>query len=131
LKTQPIHATLTAHSAKLLASAAQETMLGLELRKEFKDGPGKAMVELEQAVATPVAEFLAITYPTTDLLRLLKAAGPDQSRPLVLLGDRGQGKSHLLATLYHALANSVAVQQWLAEWSPRLKSQIGPDRLVL
>jgi len=40
LKTQPIHATLTAHSAKLLASAAQETMLGLELRKEFLVGAG-------------------------------------------------------------------------------------------
>lgn len=95
-------------------------MLALKLRQEFETGSPKAIVELAEAIQTPAVDFLAVTYPTTDLLRMLKAVGRPDSRPTVLLGERGQGKSHLLATLHHALTNPAAVQAWLAAWAPRL-----------
>lgn len=48
---------------------------------------------------------------------MLEAAGPDQGRPIVLKGERGQGKSHLMAALYHGLTDEAATQAWLNHWS--------------
>ena len=38
-------------------------------------------------------DFLEITYPTHDLLKGIEAVGPDQGRPVVVIGERGLGKS--------------------------------------
>jgi hypothetical protein len=101
-------------------------MLGLKLRPEFE---GKFLkgtaIELTNAKNTgatqrSATEFLAITYPTTDVLQAVEAVGPDKGRPVVLLGERGLGKSHLLAVLYHALTSSGATKAWLGEWAHRL-----------
>ena len=103
-------------------------MLGLNLRKEFQ-GPRLRGTAIELAnenntgaTQVPAAEFLDITYPSSDLLKALEAIGPEQSRPLVLIGERGQGKSHLMAALYHALTDSKSTQQWLDAWSDRLSN---------
>src|SRR4051794_1190154 len=103
-------------------------MLGLNLRKEFQ-GPRLRGTAIELAnenntgaTQVPAAEFLDITYPSSDLLKALEAIGPDQSRPLVLIGERGQGKSHLMAALYHALTDSDSTQQWLDAWADRLSN---------
>ena len=83
-------------------------MLGLQLRDEFKGRRLKGTaIELTNknntgATQIPAADFLRITYPSTDLLKTLEAAGPGQGRPVTLKGGRGQGKSHLMAALYHA-----------------------------
>ena len=69
------------------------------------------------ATQIPAADFLRITYPSTDLLKTLEAAGPNQGRPITLKGERGQGKSHLMAALYHALTDVPATQQWLDHWA--------------
>ncbi len=75
-------------------------MLGLTLREEFR---GKRLrgtaIELSNDTktgATQIAaqEFLAITYPTHDLLKGIEAVGPNQGRPVVVIGERGLGKSH-------------------------------------
>ena len=98
-------------------------MLGLQLRDEFKGRRLKGTaIELTNknntgATQIPATDFLRITYPSTDLLKTLEASGPNQGRPVTLKGERGQGKSHLMAALYHALKDVPATQQWLDHWA--------------
>lgn len=104
-------------------------MLGLTLRKEFQGKRLKGTaIELANekntgATQVPAAEFLEITYPSGDLLKAIEAIGPDQGRPLVLIGERGQGKSHLMAVLYHALKDPKACSAWLKTWGDRLQNK--------
>lgn len=101
-------------------------MLGLTLRKEFQGRRLKGTaIELSndtQTGATQIAaaEFLEITYPSLDLLKALEAVAPGQGQPLVLIGERGLGKSHVMAALHHALTNATATRAWLQTWSGRL-----------
>ena len=101
-------------------------MLGLKLRDEFKGRRLKGTaIELTNnnntgATQIPAEEFLRITYPSHDLLKTLEAAGPAQGRPVTLKGNRGQGKSHLMGALYHALSDNAATRQWLESWSDLL-----------
>ncbi|HVN78730.1 MAG TPA: DUF499 domain-containing protein [Terriglobia bacterium] len=101
-------------------------MLGLTLRKEFQ---GKRLrgtaIELANekntgATQVPARDFLEITYPTGDVLKSIEAISPNQGRPLVLIGERGQGKSHLLGVLFHALADDATTKNWLEAWAARL-----------
>jgi hypothetical protein len=101
-------------------------MLGLTLREEFQSKRLKGTaIELSNEAKTgatqiPAAEFLGITYPTHDLLKGIEAVGPNQGRPVVMIGERGLGKSHLLAALYHALTDASATRAWLSSWSQLL-----------
>ncbi|MBB3243902.1 hypothetical protein FHW68_005487 [Pseudomonas sp. Tn43] len=107
-------------------------MLGLTLREEFR---GKRLrgtaIELSNDTntgATQVAakEFLEITYPTHDLLKGVEAVGPNQGRPVVVIGERGLGKSHLMAALYHAVNDPASTGAWLNSWATTLGDpQIG------
>lgn len=98
-------------------------MLGLNLRQEFKGRRLKGTaIELSNEAntgATQVSaqDFLEITYPTHDLLKGIEAVGPNQGRPVVVIGERGLGKSHLMAALYHAVNNPAATGAWLNNWS--------------
>ncbi|WP_129628416.1 DUF499 domain-containing protein [Candidatus Oscillochloris fontis] len=98
-------------------------MLNLKLRDEFKSkrlkGTAIELANDAQSGATqiPAHDFLAITYPTQDLLKAIEAVGPQQGRPVVVIGERGSGKSHLLAALYHAVNDSYSTSAWLASWS--------------
>ena len=102
------------------------SMLKLTLRKEFQGrrlkGTAIELANSSNTGATQIAasEFLDITYPSADALNAIEAVGPSQGRPLVLIGGRGQGKSHLLAMLYHAFTNAGATHEWLKVWSGRL-----------
>lgn len=111
-------------------------MLGLQLREEFRGKRLKGTtVDFKNqsgtgALDVTAADFLKITYPSHDLLKTIEATGPGHSRPVVLLGSRGQGKSHLMAALYHLCRDPGAGSAWLSEWSERLKeSQIGDLKL--
>lgn len=72
-------------------------MLGLTLREEFRGKRLKGTaIELSNDTntgATQIAaqEFLEITYPTHDLLKGIEAVGPNQGRPVVVIGERGLG----------------------------------------
>ena len=66
-------------------------------------------------------EFLGITYPTHDLLKVLEAVGPNQGRPIAIIGERGLGKSHLLAAIYHAVTDPLLTGAWLKFWAQTLK----------
>jgi len=106
------------------------TMLGLKIRDEFKGRRLKGTaIELTNKNNTgstqiPAEDFLEITYPTTDVLKMLEAASPHRGQPIALKGGRGQGKSHLMAALYHALSDNSATQNWLDHWS----SQFGNEK---
>lgn len=98
-------------------------MLGLTLRDEFKGrrlkGTAIELTNKNNTGATQVSaeDFLRITYPSHDVLKIIEAAGPTQGRPVTIKGERGQGKSHLMAVLYHAFTDHAATQQWLNSWS--------------
>lgn len=98
-------------------------MLGLTLRKEFQGkrlkGTAIELANENQTGATqvPASDFLEITYPSGDLLKAIEAVGPQQARPVVLIGERGIGKSHLMASLYHALHDPAATGAWLSQWT--------------
>lgn len=101
-------------------------MLGLTLRDEFRGKRLKGTaIELsndQHTGATQIAakQFLEITYPTHDLLKGIEAIGPEQGRPVVVIGDRGLGKSHLMAVLYHAVTDPASTRSWLSTWSTTL-----------
>ncbi|WP_124982684.1 DUF499 domain-containing protein [Ralstonia solanacearum] len=101
-------------------------MLGLTLREEFRGKRLKGTaIELsndQHTGATQVAakQFLEITYPTHDLLKGIEAVGPNQGRPVVVIGERGLGKSHLMAALYHAVTDPSSTGAWLNAWATTL-----------
>ena len=104
-------------------------MLGLTLREEFQDKRLKGTaIELSNETntgATQVAakEFLEITYPTHDVLKGIEAVGPNKGRPVVVIGERGLGKSHLMAALYHAVNDPISTSAWLNSWAATLNNQ--------
>lgn len=107
-------------------------MLGLTLRGEFQSKRLKGTaIELSNdsnTGATQIAaqEFLNITYPTHDLLKGIEAVGPGQGRPVVVIGERGLGKSHLMAALFHAVNDAASTGAWLNSWATTLGDpQIG------
>lgn len=101
-------------------------MFDLKLRQEFRGkrlkGTAIELANENKTGATQVsaADFLEITYPSMDLLKALEGIGPDQGRPIVFIGERGQGKSHLMGVLYHALRSPEETRKWLQEWADRL-----------
>ncbi|EPG5770776.1 TPA: DUF499 domain-containing protein [Pseudomonas aeruginosa] len=101
-------------------------MLGLTLREEFRGKRLKGTaIELSNDAntgATQIAaqQFLEITYPTHDLLKGIEAVGPNQGRPVVVIGERGLGKSHLMAALYHAVNDPISTGAWLNGWAATL-----------
>lgn len=103
-------------------------MVGLKLREEFQGkllkGTAIELANNNQTGATQqgAAAFLRITYPTHDLIKAIHAIGPDQARPVVVIGERGAGKSHLMAALYHAASDAVATRDWLKRWAHDIKN---------
>lgn len=101
-------------------------MLGLNLRNEFtgKRLSGTTIDFTNRhgtgALDKTASDFLNITYPSVDLLKTIEAVEPGKSRPTVIIGARGQGKSHLMAAISHMLKDSSAGRQWLQEWTTRL-----------
>ena len=68
-------------------------------------------------------ELLDITYPTSDVQRALAAASTAVAgRPIVLLGQRGSGKSHIMAVLHHSFGSPDAVETWGTAWASRTNS---------
>jgi hypothetical protein len=106
-------------------------MLNLSLREEFRSARLKGtVVELTDdrstgAVQVAPPQFLDITYPTHDVLKSIEAVNEGQGRPVVVIGERGLGKSHILAVLHHTLNDPAAVLSWLASW----KDTIEPSTL--
>lgn len=96
-------------------------MLGLKLRAEFLSAqmPG-TQISLQDYVASDVHRILEITYPTADVRNSLLAISAAQSRPVVLIGDRGRGKSHIMAVLDAAFRQPDEVDGWAAGWAKQI-----------
>lgn len=101
-------------------------MLNLKLREEFRGKKLKGtMVDFTNRQGTgaldiSATEFLSITYPSVDLLKTIEALQPCKGRPVVIIGSRGQGKSHLMAALAHMFKDPAATDRWLKTWSDQL-----------
>lgn len=101
-------------------------MLDLKLRDEFRGKKLKGtMVDFTNRQGTgaldkSAEEFLNITYPSVDLLKLVEALQPGKARPVVIIGSRGQGKSHLMAALAHMYKDPSATDSWLKSWAGQL-----------
>src|SRR5687768_383077 len=99
------------------------SMLGLQLREEFRGMKLRGTtIDFNNDAKTgaldlPARDFLRITYPSIDLVKTVKAAAPGADRAVVLIGNRGQGKSHLMAALCHLLRNPEAGEEWLKGWA--------------
>ncbi len=94
-------------------------MLGLKLRDEFLGihMPGTAISlrnsDNSGAAQQPPDQILSITYPTADIQTALRAlSGKRSGNPIVLLGDRGRGKSHIMAVMHHAIESPEVVERW-------------------
>jgi len=105
-------------------------MLPLELRQEFRTAHMRGTaIELRNKQNTgwaqrDPAELLRITYPAADVQRALEAVSKSYAgRPIVLKGQRGRGKSHIMALLHHAFKSPDLVQRWSTEWADRLAAQ--------
>ena len=102
-------------------------MLNLTLRKEFlgRNMPGTTIAfhrgNSQGAIDKTPEEFLKITYPTADVIKALKTVRIDRDGgPVVLMGGRGKGKSHLMAVLHHAINSPDVTENWLAGWADTL-----------
>ena len=101
-------------------------MLGLQLREEFRGARLRGTtIDFTNEAKTgaldmAAQDFLRITYPSVDLIKTIKAAAPGSNRAVVLIGDKGQGKSHLMAALCHLLSNPNAGELWLKDWAVKL-----------
>lgn len=108
------------------SAEGNQVMLGLSLREEFRGrrlkGTAIELANENQTGATQIsaADFLTITYPTSDVVSAMEAIGPGHGQPVVLIGERGQGKSHLLAALYHGFTSPEVTSEWLKAWGIRL-----------
>ena len=97
-------------------------MLQLTLREEFRGRrlKGTAIDLANSTKQVAASDFLEITYPSADALASIEATGAESGRPLVLIGERGQGKSHLMAMLHHSFTDAGATRNWLVTWADRL-----------
>ena len=93
-------------------------MFSLRLRHEFQTSqmPG-TQVNLDEFVhASTNNTILEITYPTADVRKALRAVASPDSRPIVIIGERGRGKSHILALLHYAFEKPDQVMKWIRQW---------------
>ncbi len=104
-------------------------MIGLKLRDEFLGTrmPGTAIAlrtsDNQGAAQKSADQILSITYPTADVQTALKAISTKRSGcPIVLMGDRGRGKSHIMAVMHHAIQSPAIVETWLRDWGANIGS---------
>ena len=99
-------------------------MLNLTLRQEIRgiNMPGTVIAlhkdNSQGATDLSTSDFLKITYPTSDVIKAVKA--DTASGPVVLMGGHGKGKSHLMAVMHHAIVNLNTVETCLNDWAEKL-----------
>jgi hypothetical protein len=68
-------------------------------------------------------ELLDITYPTADVRRALDAVSATSAgKPIVMMGQRGSGKSHIMALVHHAFGATDQVESWASAWGEKLQA---------
>lgn len=102
-------------------------MLDLRLRDEFLGSqmPNTAIAlrraDNKGAAQQAPEQILNITYPTADVQNALcNISFARSGRPIVLMGDRGRGKSHIMAVILHRELNHPGLLPEGASYSSRL-----------
>lgn len=103
----------------------------LQLRPEFQTPHMRATaIELSNRDNTgwtqrkDSSEILEISYPTADVRRALDAVSlATTGRPIVMLGQRGSGKSHIMALVHHAFAFPDVVESWARSWGQKMPAE--------
>jgi hypothetical protein len=106
-------------------------MSALQLRQEFQTRHMRATaIELSNGENTgwtqrkDSTELLEITYPTADVRRALEAVSLSTAgKPIVMMGQRGSGKSHIMALIHHAFGSPDVVESWAGSWGQKLQAQ--------
>src|ERR1700732_3737661 len=104
-------------------------MPALQLRPEFQTQHMRGTaIELSNRQHTGLTqrkaatELLDITYPTGDVRRALDAvSAASAGKPIVMMGQRGSGKSHLMALVHHAFGSPDQAEPWAASWGEKLQ----------
>ena len=106
-------------------------MLGLKLRPEFEASSiSGTVVSLdsnydESFVNLDTKKALDLTYPSIDLIQSLEACfGDNNNRYLVIMGSRGQGKSHIMGVIHHAFKDPKGFMSWINNWKENLDYNI-------
>jgi hypothetical protein len=102
----------------------------LQLRPEFRTQHMRATaIELSNRQNTgwtqgkAASELLDITYPSGDVRRALDAvAATSAGKPIVMMGQRGSGKSHIMALVHHAFGAPDQVESWASSWGEKLQA---------
>lgn len=102
----------------------------LQLRPEFQIQHMRATaIELSNRQNTgwtqrnAATELLDITYPTGDVRRALDAVSViTAGKPIVMMGQRGSGKSHIMALVHHAFGSPDQVESWASSWGQKLQA---------
>jgi hypothetical protein len=102
----------------------------LQLRPEFQTQYMRATaIELSNRQNTGwtqgkgATELLDITYPTGDVRRALEAVSATAAgKPIVMMGQRGRGKSHIMALVHHAFGSPDQVESWASSWGQKLQA---------
>src|SRR5580692_5312626 len=105
-------------------------MPALQLRQEFQTQHMRATaIELSNRQNTgwtqrkAATELLDITYPTGDVRRALDAvSAASAGKPIVMMGQRGSGKSHIMALVHHAFGAPDQVESWANSWGQKLQA---------
>jgi hypothetical protein len=103
-------------------------MLGPILRQELRGrrlrGTAIELSNESNTGATRITaeEFLEIAYLTHDLVKGIEAVGLNQGRPVVVIGERGLGKSHLIGAVFHVVHDPVSTGAWLNSWATTLNN---------
>lgn len=105
-------------------------MPALQLRQEFQTRHMRATaIELSNGENTgwtqrkDSTELLEITYPTADVRRALEAVSLSTAgKPIVMMGQRGSGKSHIMALVHHAFGSPDVVESWASAWGQKLQA---------
>lgn len=105
-------------------------MPALQLRSEFQTPHMRATaIELSNGENTgwtqrkDSSELLEITYPTADVRRALEAVSLNTAgKPIVMMGQRGSGKSHIMALVHHAFGSPDVVESWASSWGQKLQA---------
>ena len=106
-------------------------MPALQLRPEFQTPHMRATaIELSNGENTgwtqrkDSTELLEITYPTADVRRALDAVSLSTAgKPIVMMGQRGSGKSHIMALVHHAFAFPDVVETWAKSWGQKTQAE--------
>jgi predicted AAA+ superfamily ATPase len=105
-------------------------MPALQLRQEFQTRHMRdSATELSNGENTgwtqrkDSTELLEITYPTADVRRALEAVSLNTAgKPIVMMGQRGSGKSHIMALVYHAFGSPNVVESSTSSWGQKLQA---------